>query len=269
MLLMISKSKIILPLLAACLAVVLFLYQQPNKIEGLDPFRIAHAGGNYGFITYSNSYEALEDNYKEGFRYFELDFVFTSDDVLVCLHDWKSNFKRSFGFTTKSPLSYNKFVDTVSANKKFKNCTLDGLAKWVSDNPDAYIVTDIKGDNLTGLKQLLKVIPDAKKKIIPQIYQPKNFKSVKELGFESIIWTLYRYDGNVDDVLDQIKDFSGKIAITMPTKRAKTNLPYELARLNIPSYVHTINSSKETSLYIEKMGVTEIYTDFMPATGLK
>jgi hypothetical protein len=263
------KSKAILSLLAICLTVVLFFYQQPNKIEGLDPFRIAHAGGNYGFITYSNSYEALDENYKEGFRYFELDFVFTSDDVLVCLHDWRSNFKRSFGFTTKNPLSYYEFVNTVAANKKFKNCTVDGLANWISDNSDAYIVTDIKGDNLIGLRQLLEAIPNAKKKIIPQIYQPKNFKSVKELGFESIIWTLYRYDGNVDDVLDEIKDFSGKIAITMPTKRARTNLPYELTRLNIPSYVHTINSSEETSLYTEKMHVTEIYTDFMPATGLK
>jgi hypothetical protein len=263
------KSKIILSLLAIFLAVVLFFYQQPNKIEALDPFRIAHAGGNYGLITYSNSYEALDDNYKEGFRYFELDFVFTSDEVLVCLHDWKSNFKRSFGFPTKSPLSYNEFVNAVAANNKFKNCTLDGLAKWISENPDAYIVTDIKGDNLTGLNQLLEVIPDAREKIIPQIYQPNNFKSIKKLGFESIIWTLYRYNGKIDDVLDEIKDFSGKIAITMPRKRAKTNLPCELARLNIPSYVHTINSSEETSLYIEKMCITEIYTDFMPAIGLK
>ena len=58
--------------------------------------RIAHAGGQVNGATYTNSLEALEENYQAGFRAFEIDFSFTSDRQLVCLHDWEESFTRSF-----------------------------------------------------------------------------------------------------------------------------------------------------------------------------
>ena len=51
--------------------------------------------------AYTNSFDALDQNIKNGFVYFEIDFSLTKDDQLVCLHDWKRSFKRSFGFETK------------------------------------------------------------------------------------------------------------------------------------------------------------------------
>ena len=50
--------------------------------------RIAHAGGQFNGATYTNSLEALDQNYEAGFRAFEIDLSFTSDGELVCLHDW-------------------------------------------------------------------------------------------------------------------------------------------------------------------------------------
>ncbi|HIL62954.1 MAG TPA: hypothetical protein EYG42_05830, partial [Porticoccaceae bacterium] len=47
--------------------------------------RIAHAGGQIGNTTYTNSIDALNVNYDIGFRIFEMDFSFTSDQQLVCL----------------------------------------------------------------------------------------------------------------------------------------------------------------------------------------
>ena len=54
--------------------------------------RIAHAGGGLGKTSYTNSYQALTVDIDNGFKYFEIDFTFTKDDQLVCLHDWKHNF---------------------------------------------------------------------------------------------------------------------------------------------------------------------------------
>ena len=67
------------------------------------PLMIAHAGGGINGINYSNSIEALNHNYAKGFRYFEMDFSWTSDNKLVCLHDWKKRFKLVFKQKTKKP----------------------------------------------------------------------------------------------------------------------------------------------------------------------
>ncbi len=50
---------------------------------------IAHAGGEIDGHTYTNSLEALNLNYKKGFRLFELDIHETSDHKYVAVHDWK------------------------------------------------------------------------------------------------------------------------------------------------------------------------------------
>ena len=71
--------------------------------------RVAHAGGGINGKTYTNSYEALNLNIKNGFTYFEIDFSFTRDNRLVCLHDWKGSFKRSFGFQAGEKPSIETF----------------------------------------------------------------------------------------------------------------------------------------------------------------
>ena len=78
------------------------LFNESAKFQVL---RIAHAGGGLGKRTYTNSYEALDSNTKNGFKYFELDFTFTSDGRLVCIHDWKVNFKLTFGIETERRLT--------------------------------------------------------------------------------------------------------------------------------------------------------------------
>ena len=44
---------------------------------------IAHAGGEILGNTYTNSLEALNNSYKNGFRYFELDMIVTADNYIV------------------------------------------------------------------------------------------------------------------------------------------------------------------------------------------
>lgn len=53
---------------------------------------IAHAGGGITVdgrqYSYTNSREAVEQSYAAGHRVIELDFALTSDEYLVCTHDW-------------------------------------------------------------------------------------------------------------------------------------------------------------------------------------
>ena len=225
--------------------------------------RIAHAGGGLGKKTYTNSFQALDMNMGKGFRYFELDFSFTSDGQLVCIHDWSVNFMRTFEFEIDQPPSLKEFERLVADNVQFSNCTLKGLALWMSENSDAYIVTDLRIDNLKALKIIREMLPDSERRVIPQIYQPQNYASVKRMGYEQVIWTLYQFAGTAYDVIDWTSRWAGAFAITMPKSVARSSLPKALKARGIPTYVHTVNSVDEKGEFVSKQGVSEIYTDFL------
>lgn len=225
--------------------------------------RIAHAGGGVGGKTYTNRFAALNQNIKNGFLYFELDFNFTKDGQLVCIHDWQGSFKEAFGFEAKERPTLEEFKRLVKNTPGSKNCTLQSLITWMKQNPSSFIITDVKENNFKALQIMSEKIPDFKKRIIPQIYYPDNYSSVKKMGYKQIIWTLYRYNGTNDDVLKWVDKFKGSFAITMPKNRASSNLARELAKKHIPTYVHTINTLEERNKFINEFGVTEIYTDFL------
>ncbi|MBE9536953.1 MAG: hypothetical protein IMF07_07200 [Proteobacteria bacterium] len=232
--------------------------------------RVAHAGGGINGKTYTNSYEALNLNLKKGFTYFEVDFSFTRDNRLVCLHDWQDSFKRSFGFQTGEKASIETFKYLSRNASEFTKCTLEGLAEWMEKNPAAIIVTDVKEDNLLALSMISKKIKDYQKRVIPQIYQPQNYNIVKKMGFKSVIWTLYRFQGSMPEVIRRSKAFRGAFAITMPKGLASTGFPGLLASKGIPTYVHTVNSAEEMKIFKKKYKITEVYTDFLsPLSGKK
>lgn len=237
--------------------------QSNKKDNNFKVSRIAHAGGGINNDTYTNSYEALDHNKNKGFVYFELDFSFTMDDHLVCLHDWDGDFLKSFGVPADKSYKLSQFKELIKTNSKYTKCTLEGLVNWMENNPDTFIVTDAKSDNLKALKMILETIPDAKQRIIPQIYDPKNFRQVKSMGFEQIIWTLYRYEGTHKDILDWTDRFYGSFAVTMPIHKAKGGLAKILTKKNIPTYTHTVNKDKNYNILVDKFGVSEIYTDFI------
>jgi len=133
----------------------------------------------------------------------------------------------------------------------------------MKQHPSAYIITDVKDSNIKALQIMLKTLPHATRRVIPQIYDPDNFDNVKELGFQQIIWTLYRVSMSNEKVVTRLQKFDGAFAITMPEQRARSILPKKLKALGIPTYVHTINSPEKLDTYTKMYGITEIYTDFI------
>ncbi len=222
--------------------------------------RIAHAGGEIKNIDYTNSIDALNKSYEKGFRYFEIDFSFTEDDSLVCLHDWDSTFEKLFGFKTDKKLKLNEFKQLISEKSDFEICTLTSLIDWIEENPESYIITDAKENNLKVLDVISRSVPNFETRIIPQIYSPENFYEVKNMGYKQIIWTLYLYRYSNKNILNFIEQFNGSFAITMPKGRARSSLPRTLAKMNISSYTHTINLKEEEMLF-RRNNITEIYTD--------
>lgn len=236
---------------------------QGSNTHIFNPHRVAHAGGGIDQHTYTNSYEALDTNLNNGFIYFEIDFSYTADNKLVCLHDWTQNFRENIGFSAGKRLSLNEFERLTREKGHYTNCTLDGLAEWMRKNSSTHIITDVKDDNTRALRDIYQKLPDARRRVIPQIYQPGDFTTIKAIGYEKIIWTLYRFNGDNDEVIRWIDSFQGPIAVTMSKARAASTLPYKLNHRKIPSYVHTVNSTFELVLFTSIFGVSDIYTDFL------
>jgi len=123
-----------------------------RRLTGLTPSfqmaRVAHAGGGVNRMSHTNSHDALDHNLKQGFSHFELDFSFTEDGKLVCIHDYEENFEAIFGFQTEEKPTLDAFKSLVEKASGFKNCTLESLTVWMEQNPSVFIITDIKEDNL-------------------------------------------------------------------------------------------------------------------------
>ncbi len=228
------------------------------------PGRIAHAGGAVGGKTYTNSLEALDSNYAAGVRFFEIDFSWTRDGALVALHDWDENFERLFGPGFEAPLAEAEFRRAVAAGVPgLRVPVLDELLEWLDRHTDALLVTDVKDRNVEALELIARRRPDLRARILPQIYRPAEYQPVRELGYESIIWTLYRHPVGDFTVVRQL-DRMALFAVAMPISRARQGrLPPHLARVGVPVLVHTVNNPKGVR-DLKRLGVTEVYTDFLP-----
>jgi len=226
--------------------------------HGSEPVLIAHGAGEIEGIGGTNTREALDHNYAKGHRYFEIDFCWTSDKCLVLIHDWHRTFTRLFMDTDEQP-TLERF-ESIKMKRNMTQMSLNSLYRWLSKHNDAYIITDVKDQNLTALALIAMTAGTLKDQFIPQIYGLCEFKPVKELGFKDVILTLYRTaltDAELLEFVTRNKVF----AVTMPTRKAFSfTRMQDLRQKGISVYAHTINQV-EVLRYLRKQGVYGIYTD--------
>lgn len=224
------------------------------------PALIAHAGGIVNGNTYTNSLEALNENYKKGHRCFEIDLSFTSDDRLVLIHDWEGKYRRYFfGVDDGTIPSLGEFQ-----RKKMKfgltQLTADDLFQWMERHPDAVVVTDIKTDNIKGLRRIKEKFGKYTDRILPQVYNISEFFEAKSLGYPRIILTLYRTDASNAEIL-RLADQENVYAFTMfPRRGLHGALSRHLKDLHQTVYFHTINSEDQAQL-ATRFGAHGVYTD--------
>ncbi len=224
--------------------------------------RIAHAGGGIDEHRYTNSKQAILHSLSRGYQLIEIDFVWTSDRHLVCLHDWFYSADIFFTEQLVEPPLREEFLSWESSGG-YTQMDVGILADIMHDHPQMKLVTDIKDDNIEGLKYLAAHIADYKVRVIPQFYQPETYEEIRKLGYQNLIWTLYQYKGGTQQVLAEARNMN-LLAITMNRQRVISGLPKRLSELDIPVYAHTINDPIELAELQEDYSVSEVYTDFLP-----
>ena len=226
------------------------------------PALIAHAGGSIYGYRLSNSLEALENAYSNGFRLIELDFQITSDQKYVLLHDWESMAERML--FSEGQRTHEEFLNAAT----FADLTLldlDKLIAWLVDHPDCRIVTDAKCENLPFLEHLSTL--EVKNSFIPQTYSYDEYKSAKALGFEDVILTLYAMNSPVHEVVSFIHD-QKPYALTIPESVLTEDLLTAVSDVGVVVYTHTVNDLSTFEKWRE-FGLHGIYTDhFIPNEGV-
>ncbi|MDC0216427.1 hypothetical protein OAJ75_04975 [Candidatus Pelagibacter sp.] len=211
--------------------------------------RVAHAGGGFNNMVYTNSIDSLNANLKK-FNFFEIDFYFSKDNKLICTHN-----KKHKSLNIKQYLEINLPYDV---------CTFNKLSDWLKSNPNKTIITDIKDRNIDALKFISQNFDNFNTNFIPQIYKIDEYQKVKELGFDRIIFTLYKINPEImnDEFFQKISSLK-LFAITMPQNFILKGYANNVINKKIPIYTHTINTNKRFFFYKYFLGVDEIYTDWL------
>jgi len=218
---------------------------------------IAHGCGDFNGISYTNSLNALDSNYEKGFRYFEIDLNYTSDGHIVLIHDWENTENELLGISKKI-LGYNEFKNL----KPRYNLTLmdiDMLISWLVAHNDAYVITDCKYDNLKMLREISFKYPNMLQRFVPQMGTFGEYKKLHDMGYQNIILGVNRTNYSDDAIINFVR-IHKFYAVTMPVKRAETDLLSKLKETDIKVFVYTVNDTVTFEKLINK-GVYGIYSD--------
>ncbi|GIO92503.1 phosphatidylinositol-specific phospholipase C/glycerophosphodiester phosphodiesterase family protein [Paenibacillus lactis] len=271
--------------LFSVVVILMLVYIQDGSEErqGFTAYRlIAHAAGSIGDQPYTNAYEAMVANYKQGTRVFEIDFMLTADRKVVARHEWTASMSEQLGQLDQLPkekqgarLTHEEFMETPIL-ERYQPMDVDAVMDLMASVPDIYIVTDTKEQKDDDIRLLLTELTEAAlardpallDRVVIQIYNEPMLDMVREIyPFSSIIYTLYATTDSPERIIAFVK--ANHIdAVTMPEHRVNPNFVAKLKEAGAVTYVHTINDANTVNNY-EKWGVYGVYSDLLTEPELE
>lgn len=219
-----------------------------------DPKRfIAHAGGMIDKEIYTNSLEALNNSYKNGFRYFELDILKTADGKYISYHDWE-NWRNKFNYSGKIPTE-KEFIE-YSAKSKFKHLLMSDINKWFNEHKDAVLVTD----KINEPKEFAKHFID-KDRLMMELFSLEKVKEGLDTGIKSAIVSQNVIDNLKENRLGTLINLGIKdIAVSYRYISKNISFLKKIKSLGINTYVFHVNYDKGIDEnYIVKNEMDYIY----------
>lgn len=199
---------------------------------------VMHGGGEYWYYQTTNSFDAVKDSYAKGNKFIELDFSWTLDNQLICLHEW--------GGPNPQRMTLENFMKQKIYGK-FSPLSLDLLANWMRTTAkDVFIVTDIKANNVGALRQIAQKYPDLKDRFITYIYHTNEYDSVHSLGFENIVLILYDMKASEKADPDKLVSFAKSKNLAGIAIAPKADAAYfdAVKGSGIPLWVYVVDSKQ-------------------------
>ncbi len=240
---------------------------------------VAHSLGEIDGNRVTPSIETFISNYDKGFKTFEVDFVPTSDNRLVCRHLWEDpNLQK--GIDENHIPSLEKFKNTPILGQ-YTPLTYTDLCTILKEYPDAWIITDTKENSAKEIENdFINIVGEAMEvnalnvlnRFVIQIYDKKMYSTIENIyPFKNVIYATYRdWHGDLISFINICKycNLHGINSISMWNYYYCDEIQ-EIANLyDLDVYIHTENDLASAQRYLN-MGAKGIYTDFIQPNQLR
>ncbi|TDS15026.1 glycerophosphoryl diester phosphodiesterase [Maribacter caenipelagi] len=219
---------------------------------------IAHAGGEINGVKSTNSKHALDENYKKGFRNFELDIIETSDGKLVAAHDWNM-WARFTDYTGTLPPTHAQFMKQKIYGD-YTTLDMDGINAWFKNHPDATLITDKVNDPIAFSDSFID-----KDRLIMELFSVMAVEKASEQGIHPMISQepLLAIKGDKVNFL-KVNNVS-HVAVSRRIISSQKKLMLQLRDAGIKVYVFNVNfdaGKDEQYVYDNELGlVYGMYAD--------
>ena len=164
--------------------ILLFLTACQSEIEDYEDVQtmnwIAHAGGTIESHPYSNSLEALNKSYQDGFRYFELDLIEDRNGEVVAAHDWDF-WKSITACDSAVPVNREHYIKHKIYHK-YTPMDMQAINLWFAEHSDAVLVTD----KIDDPKKLATLFVD-KSRLLMELFTFDAIKQAQELDVQFML----------------------------------------------------------------------------------
>ncbi|MFC4099700.1 phosphatidylinositol-specific phospholipase C/glycerophosphodiester phosphodiesterase family protein [Paenibacillus xanthanilyticus] len=234
---------------------------------------VAHGMGEIDGHTYTNTLEAFQSNYADGYRLFEVDLQLSADGYLVTRHDWQTYLYGLLGQTPPEagrrglPLTREEALSLL-VHHAYRTLDFEGLLDLLRAYPDAVFITDTKDADPTivrrqfqAMKEAAEHEPELLRRIVPQFYDQTMYAAIESVHrFDSYIYTLYMSPDTEAEALTFVRAHPRVAAVTLPESMANADFLHRLEQAGVHAYVHTINDADAMLRYMDQ-GAHGFYTD--------
>jgi len=217
---------------------------------------IAHAGGVIEGHIYTNSKEALERAYDNGFRLIELDLSKTSDGKLVAVHDW-GHWKSVTGATSSPPPTAQQFLN-APIYSRFTPLTYADVVSFFRKKRDAVLVTDKTNE----FSMLARTFPDPDRLLV-EIFSWDDLKNAVAAGIKHPMPSFLWGKNALEQILKARRIYGVKF-LAVHSSQVLMN-PSLMSTLTSQGFCIFAYSSNSTDFVKDQIGgnrIFGIYTDY-------
>lgn len=226
---------------------------------------VYHAGGGIDGLAYTNSKEAIEANLPHA-NVMEIDFFYTSDHQLVCIHSWSYITGSDIPMTTDQYRDHKVFGRYTTVDAQY-------IIDIMEENKDLYVIIDTKEVDCVSVIRDLIDLADNRKDItdrfVIQLFDRGIKAQLTELypfAEHQFLFTCYKFSTDPDDILRVCMEENIAI-VTVDYRTWSADVVERFAQKGILIFEHTVNRLDYAHEAMSR-GVYGLYTDFLTVSDL-
>ncbi len=216
-----------------------------NTLEAFDDLRyIAHGGGSPGGLlqteVYSNSREAFEVSYANGFRAFEFDLVTLGDGTVVVAHDgheYRYGVDKDFWDATRADFEGRRW------HGRYDILFVEDLVDLLRDYPDVWIVLDNKWEEIEIAAAIVAAAdsdPAVLDRVVPHMVSEDHTRAVEDIyPFPQRMVAVYQWAGGDAYLIQQMQRFGIEHVMMWYDKRWSEHTQAAFEQAGLQMWVHT------------------------------